>query len=81
MMMIIFSGVNAITSTMDMSTVMTTQDHVASKYNKHAKSCIFPDARSTLKEFIRLSSSISSISETLDATLKAVKNHHGGDQS
>lgn len=72
-MVIAVSEVNAITITMDTSTVMATQDYVDSEIDKHAKSRNHPDATLTAKGFTQLSSSTTSSSETLSATPKAVK--------
>ncbi|WP_267965664.1 phage tail-collar fiber domain-containing protein [Leclercia adecarboxylata] len=72
-MVIAVSEVNAITITMDTSTVMATQDYVDSEIDKHAKSRNHPDATLTAKGFTQLSSSTTSTSETLAATPKAVK--------
>lgn len=72
-MVIAVSEVNAITITMDTSTVMATQDYVDSEIDKHAKSRNHPDATLTAKGFTQLSSSTTSASETLAATPKAVK--------
>lgn len=72
-MVIAVSEVNAITITMDATTVMATQDYVDSEIDKHAKSRNHPDATLTAKGFTQLSSSTTSTSETLAATPKAVK--------
>lgn len=72
-MVIAVSEVNAITITMDTSTVMATQDYVDREIDKHAKSRNHPDATLTAKGFTQLSSSTTSTSETLAATPKAVK--------
>ncbi|MEB5749123.1 phage tail protein [Leclercia adecarboxylata] len=72
-MVIAVSEVNAITITMDTSTVMATQDYVDSEIDKHAKSRNHPDATLTAKGFTQLCSSTTSTSETLAATPKAVK--------
>jgi len=72
-MVIAVSEANAITITMDTSTVMATQDYVDSEIDKHAKSRNHPDATLTAKGFTQLSSSTTSTSETLAATPKAVK--------
>lgn len=72
-MVIAVSEVNAITITMDATTVMATQDYVDSEIDKHAKSRNHPDATLTAKGFTQLSSSTTSASETLAATPKAVK--------
>ncbi|WP_338533987.1 phage tail protein [Leclercia adecarboxylata] len=72
-MVIAVSEVNAITITMDTSTVMATQDYVDSEIDKHAKSRNHPDATLNAKGFTQLSSSTTSTSETLAATPKAVK--------
>ncbi len=72
-MVIAVSEVNAITITMDTSTVMATQDYVDSEIDKHAKSRNHPDATLAAKGFTQLSSSTTSTSETLAATPKAVK--------
>lgn len=72
-MVIAVSEVNAITITMDTTTVMATQDYVDSEIDRHAKSRNHPDATLTAKGFTQLSSSTTSASETLAATPKAVK--------
>lgn len=72
-MVIAVSEVNAITITMDATTVMATQDYVDSEIDKHAKSRNHPDATLAAKGFTQLSSSTTSTSETLAATPKAVK--------
>lgn len=72
-MVIAVSEVNAITITMDTSTVMVTQDYVDSEIDKHAKSRNHPDATLTAKGFTQLNSATNSALETQAATPKAVK--------
>lgn len=72
-MVIAVSEVNAITITMDTSTVMATQDYVDSEIDKHAKSRNHPDATLTAKGFTQLNSATNSTLETQAATPKAVK--------
>ncbi|MGL4427786.1 MAG: phage tail protein [Silvania sp.] len=72
-MVIAVSEVNAITITMDTTTVMATQDYVDSEIDKHAKSRNHPDATLTAKGFTQLNSATNSAIETQAATPKAVK--------
>jgi len=72
-MVIAVSEVNAITITMDTTTVMATQDYVDNEIDKHAKSRNHPDATLTAKGFTQLNSATNSASETQAATPKAVK--------
>ncbi|WP_336654319.1 phage tail protein [Leclercia adecarboxylata] len=72
-MVIAVSEVNAITITMDGTTVMATQDYVDSEIDKHAKSRNHPDATLTEKGFTQLNSATNSTLETQAATPKAVK--------
>lgn len=72
-MVIIVSSVASVDLTIDTTTVMATQDYVDDKIAEHEQSRRHPDASLTAKGFTQLSSATNSTSETLAATLKAVK--------
>lgn len=72
-MIIIISDVNAISLSVDSTTIMATQDYVDDKLAEHEQSRRHPDASLTAKGFVQLSSDTNSVSETQAATPKAVK--------
>jgi len=72
-MVIIVSEIDSVALNIDGSTVMATQDYVDEKLSAHEKSRNHPDGTLTAKGFVQLSSSVSSTSEVLAATPKAVK--------
>ncbi|WP_254302878.1 phage tail protein [Rahnella sp. BCC 1045] len=72
-MVLIVSEINAIALSIDGSTVMATKDYVDDKLAEHEKSRNHPDGTLTAKGFVQLNSSVSSTSEVLAATPKAVK--------
>lgn len=72
-MVLIVSGIESIALSIDGSTVMATKDYVDGKLSEHEKSRNHPDGTLTAKGFVQLNSSVSSASETLAATPKAVK--------
>ncbi|WP_419236063.1 phage tail protein [Serratia fonticola] len=72
-MVLIVSSTEAVTLKIDPSVVLATRDYVDNAITAHAKSRNHPDASTTEKGFVQLSSSINSGSEALAATPKAVK--------
>ncbi len=72
-MVLIVSEIESIALSIDGSTVMATKDYVDDKLSEHEKSRNHPDGTLTAKGFVQLNSSVSSTSETLAATPKAVK--------
>ncbi|HFO6410078.1 TPA: phage tail protein [Escherichia coli] len=72
-MVIVISDVSAVKVSVDTTTIMATQDYVDDKIAEHEQSRRHPDATLTQKGFTQLSSSVSSNSEALAATPKAVK--------
>ncbi len=72
-MVIIVSNVASVELSIDVSTVMATQDYVDDKIAEHEQSRRHPDATLTEKGFTQLSSATNSTSEKLAATPKAVK--------
>jgi phage-related tail fiber protein len=72
-MVLIVSEINTIALSIDGSTVMATKDYVDDKLAMHEKSRNHPDGTLTAKGFVQLNSSVSSTSEVLAATPKAVK--------
>jgi len=72
-MVLIVSEIESIALSIDGSTVMATKDYVEDKLSEHEKSRNHPDGTLTAKGFVQLNSSVSSTSETLAATPKAVK--------
>lgn len=72
-MVIMVSDIESVELTIDISTVMATQDYVDDKLAEHEQSRRHPDATLTAKGFTQLSSATDSASETLAATPKAVK--------
>jgi len=72
-MVLIVSEIESIALSIDGSTVMATKDYVDDKLAAHEKSRNHPDGTLTAKGFVQLNSSVSSTSETLAATPKAVK--------
>ncbi|WP_238485617.1 phage tail protein [Rahnella ecdela] len=72
-MVLIVSEIDAVALSIDGSTVMATKDYVDDKLAAHEKSRNHPDGTLTAKGFVQLNSSVSSTSETLAATPKAVK--------
>ncbi|WP_238485065.1 phage tail protein [Rahnella rivi] len=72
-MVLIVSEIESVALSIDGSTVMATKDYVDDKLTEHEKSRNHPDGTTTAKGFVQLNSSVSSASETLAATPKAVK--------
>ncbi|HAI6899465.1 TPA: hypothetical protein HJU30_003779 [Escherichia coli] len=72
-MVIIVSNVDSVELSIDATTVMATQDYVDDKLAEHEKSRNHPDATLNEKGFVQLSSATGSVSESLAATPKAVK--------
>ncbi|WP_170949849.1 phage tail protein, partial [Enterobacter hormaechei] len=72
-MVIMVSDIESVELTIDTSTVMATQDYVDDKLAEHEKSRRHPDATLNEKGFVQLSSATGSVSESLAATPKAVK--------
>lgn len=72
-MVLIVSEIESVALSIDGSTVMATKDYVDDKLTEHEKSRKHPDGTLTAKGFVQLNSSVSSASETLAATPKAVK--------
>ncbi|HCQ0523700.1 phage tail protein [Escherichia coli] len=72
-MVIIVSNVDSVELSIDATTVMATQDYVDDKLAEHEKSRNHPDATLNEKGFVQLSSATDSVSESLAATPKAVK--------
>ncbi|KFD17315.1 phage tail fiber protein [Rahnella aquatilis CIP 78.65 = ATCC 33071] len=72
-MVLIVSEIESIALSIDGSTVMATKDYVDDKLFEHEKSRNHPDGTLTAKGFVQLSSVVSSESEMLAATSKAVK--------
>ncbi|HFP5654208.1 TPA: phage tail protein [Escherichia coli] len=72
-MIIIISDVNAISLSVDSTTIMATQDYVDDKLAEHEQSRRHPDASLTQKGFTQLSSATDSDSESAAATPKAIK--------
>lgn len=72
-MVIIVSNVDSVELSIDATTVMATQDYVDDKLAEHEQSRKHPDATLNEKGFVQLSSATDSVSESLAATPKAVK--------
>ncbi|STE10891.1 tail fiber protein [Escherichia coli] len=72
-MILVVTNTEAITLKIDPSVVLATRKYVDDKISEHEQSRRHPDASLTVKGFTQLSSAISSESETLAATPKAVK--------
>ncbi|NBJ32232.1 hypothetical protein GE191_00880 [Serratia fonticola] len=72
-MVLIVSHTEAITLIVSGDMVTATRDFVAAAIDDHAKSRNHPDATTSAKGFVQLSSVTNSASETLAATPKAVK--------
>ncbi|MFD3230636.1 phage tail-collar fiber domain-containing protein [Rahnella aceris] len=72
-MVLIVSEIESVALSIDGSTVMATKDYVDDKLSEHEKSRNHPDGTLTAKGFVQLNSSVSSTSEALAATPKAVK--------
>ncbi|EAM8602230.1 hypothetical protein AKM92_05015 [Salmonella enterica] len=72
-MVIIVSNVDSVALSIDATTVMATQDYVDDKLAEHEQSRRHPDATLNEKGFVQLSSATGSVSESLAATPKAVK--------
>jgi hypothetical protein len=72
-MVLIVSHTEAITLIVSGDMVTATRDFVAAAIDDHAKSRNHPDASTSAKGFVQLSSVTNSASETLAATPKAVK--------
>ncbi|GCZ52548.1 phage tail protein [Escherichia coli] len=72
-MIIIISDVNAVSLSVDSTTIMATQDYVDDKLAEHEQSRRHPDASLTQKGFTQLSSATDSNSESVAATPKAIK--------
>ncbi|WP_244212796.1 phage tail protein, partial [Rahnella woolbedingensis] len=73
-MVIAVSNTEVISLLIDDSVIMATEQYVNDLLAAHEKSRNHPDGTLTAKGFVQLSSSVSSTSETLAATPKAVKN-------
>ena len=72
-MVIAVSNTEAISLLIDDSVIMATEQYVNDLLAAHEKSRNHPDGTTTAKGFVQLNSSVSSTSETLAATPKAVK--------
>ncbi|EFN7664133.1 TPA: phage tail protein [Escherichia coli] len=72
-MIIIISDINAVSLSVDSTTIMATQDYVDDKLAEHEQSRRHPDASLTQKGFTQLSSATDSNSESVAATPKAIK--------
>ncbi|HGV4074782.1 TPA: phage tail protein [Enterobacter kobei] len=72
-MILIVSSTSAITLKIDPSVVLATRQYVDSQLRAHEQSRNHPDASTTEKGFVQLSSSVTSDSESQAATSKAVK--------
>jgi hypothetical protein len=72
-MVIAVSNTEAISLLIDDSVIMATEEYVNDLLAAHEKSRNHPDGTLTAKGFVQLSSSVSSTSEALAATPKAVK--------
>ncbi|MED9497946.1 phage tail protein, partial [Escherichia marmotae] len=72
-MIIIISDINAVSLSVDSTTIMATQDYVDDKLAEHEQSRRHPDASLTQKGFTQLSSATDSDSESVAATPKAIK--------
>lgn len=72
-MVLIVSEIESVALSIDGSTVIATKDYVDDKLTEHEKSRKHPDGTLTAKGFVQLNSSVSSASEVLAATPKAVK--------
>jgi phage-related tail fiber protein len=72
-MVIAVSNTEAISLLIDDSVIMATEQYVNDLLAAHEKSRNHPDGTLTAKGFVQLNSSVSSASETLAATPKAVK--------
>lgn len=72
-MVIAVSNTEAISLLIDDSVIMATEQYVNDLLAAHEKSRNHPDGTTTAKGFVQLSSSVSSTSEALAATPKAVK--------
>jgi hypothetical protein len=72
-MIIIVNSTDAVTLKIDPSVVLATREYVDDAIETHAKSRNHPDASTTARGFVQLSSATNSASETLAATPKAVK--------
>ncbi|MEE8731788.1 MAG: phage tail protein [Rahnella inusitata] len=72
-MVIAVSNTEAISLLIDDSVIMATEQYVNDLLAAHEKSRNHPDGTTAAKGFVQLSSSVSSTSETLAATPKAVK--------
>lgn len=72
-MIIIISDINAVSLSVDSTTIMATQDYVDDKLAEHEQSRHHPDASLTQKGFTQLSSATDSNSESVAATPKAIK--------
>lgn len=72
-MILIVSSTEAVTLKIDPAVVLATRQYVDSQLRAHEQSRNHPDASTTEKGFVQLSSSVSSDSESQAATPKAVK--------
>src|SRR5471030_2668547 len=72
-MVITVTDTSAVSLTMDDTLIIATEEYVNDLLAAHEKSRNHPDGTLTEKGFLQLSSSVSSTSETLAATPKAVK--------
>jgi len=72
-MVLIVSSTEAVTLKIDPAVVLATRDYVDNAITAHAQSRNHPDASTTAKGFVQLSSATNSTSEVLAATPKAVK--------
>ncbi|WP_337039903.1 phage tail protein [Serratia marcescens] len=72
-MVLIVSSTDAVVLKIDPSVVLATREYVDDAIEAHAKSRNHPDASTTEKGLVQLSSSTTSTSEALAATPKAVK--------
>lgn len=70
---LIVSSTEAVTLKIDPAVVLATRQYVDSQLRAHEQSCNHPDASTTEKGFVQLSSSVTSDIESQAATSKAVK--------
>lgn len=75
-MVLIVSSTEAVTLKIDPAVVLATRDYVDNAITTHAQSRNHPDASTTAKGFVQLSSATNSTSDVLAATPKAVKSSY-----
>lgn len=72
-MVLIVSSTEAVTLKIDPAVVLATRDYIDNAITAHAQSRNHPDASTSAKGFVQLSSATNSTSEALAATPKAIK--------